>query len=259
MSNASNLLECRAGMNPSTVTPDPAHALDRDLQAMWDQAADWWAAHLRQDKNRRLQVFPLVLELLGDVAGRRVLDAGCGEGSFARLLAERGAEVTGVDFSRLLDSAIAQETESPRGIRYVKTGLASLDSAVPGGSFDAVVCNLVLHCLPDLEPALKSLAGQLKPGGLLVLSDFHPDTFSVFSRAWTECVPVGGIEFRYTLSTDCPELTLFLHSLEALTSACQRCGFTPVDTLAPAAPCPAAADASLPQFLYLRLRSDVHE
>jgi SAM-dependent methyltransferase len=239
----------------------PAHtpleticAPDAYLQDMWDRAAGWWAQHLRDDKNRRLQVFPLVLQLLGNPKGIEVLDAGCGEGTFARMLADAGGTVTGVDFSRLLDVAQDDETQEPRGIRYIKANLANLGTVLPmPGSFDAVVCNLVLHCFPRLDMVLGALHKQLKPGGSLVVSDLHPETFAFFSRAWTSCVAAGGNEYRYTLSADCPELTLFLHGAAELEAAFERSGFVCMESLAPAAP-GAGPDAGRPQFIYYRLQ-----
>jgi 2-polyprenyl-3-methyl-5-hydroxy-6-metoxy-1,4-benzoquinol methylase len=223
---------------------------------MWDRAADWWAGHLQEDKNRRLQVFPTVLRLLAEPRGLRVLDAGCGEGSFARILAEAGSAVTGVDFSRLLDVALEYESHRPLGVRYVKADLGDLNPLLRRGeAFDAVVCNLVLHCIPVLDPVLRSLYAQLKPGGLLVISDLHPDTFAHFSRAWTSCMQIRTNEYRYTLSADCPELTLFLHSRPELESALARSGFSLLERLTSAA----AGNADLPQFVYYRLQKALPE
>ena len=50
-----------------------------------------------EDPNRTLLLDPIMLDLCGDVAGKRVLDLGCGEGRFCRMLAERGALCTGID------------------------------------------------------------------------------------------------------------------------------------------------------------------
>jgi SAM-dependent methyltransferase len=231
---------------------------DAYLRDMWDRAAGWWAQHLRDDKNRRLQVFPLVLQLLGNPKGFEVLDAGCGEGTFARMLADAGCAVTGVDFSRLLDVAQDYEAQEPRGVRYIKANLAHLGTVLPmPGPFDAVVCNLVLHCFPSLETVLGALHRQLKPGGSLVVSDLHPETFAFFSRAWTSCVPAGGNEYRYTLSADCPELTLFLHGAAELEAAFEQSGFVCMESLAPTAP-GAGPDAVLPQFIYYRLQKAAH-
>ena len=64
-----------------------------------------------------LGILPCLLELLGDVTGRSVLDAGCGEGYLARVLAGRGARVTGIDLSpRLIE--IAREKDTAGEIDY---------------------------------------------------------------------------------------------------------------------------------------------
>jgi len=245
------------GIMDSLSAPAPLETIcvpDTYLQHMWDRAADWWARHLREDKNRRMQVFPLVLQLLGDPRGSQVLDAGCGEGTFARMLADAGCTVTGVDFSRLLDVARGYETQEPRGVCYIKANLAHLATVLPiFGSFDAVVCNLVMHCFPRVETVLRALRAQLKPGGSLVVSDLHPDGFAFFSRFWTSCVPAGGNEYRYTLSADCPELTLFRHGTAELEAAFERSGFVCREKLAPAAP-GAGSEMGLPQFIYYRLQ-----
>ena len=52
-------------------------------------------------------IIPSMLEIIGEVAGLDVLDAGCGEGYLSRILAERGATVTGIDISaRLLEDSV---------------------------------------------------------------------------------------------------------------------------------------------------------
>ena len=72
------------------TAPRPDH--DRARQA-WDQIADAWAERVRTgtDHNRVHVLDPATLDLLGDLTGKRVLDAGCGEGRFARMMAMRGA------------------------------------------------------------------------------------------------------------------------------------------------------------------------
>ena len=87
------------------VAPQSSHT----LMAAYDPIADWYAAQARTGS---LQAFHLttwpvrLLEMAGDVSGKRVLDAGCGEGHVARLFASHGAEVVAVDISpRLLNHA----------------------------------------------------------------------------------------------------------------------------------------------------------
>ncbi|MGW4395877.1 class I SAM-dependent methyltransferase [Amycolatopsis nivea] len=114
-------------------------------------------------------VNPVLLRLLGDVRGRRVLDAGCGNGYFSRILAGRGAEVTGVEPAGSLISFAREKAGA--GISYVQADLARLPEMEP---FDAVVCSMVLMAIPDWKPAMRACVEALRPGGLFVFAIVHP-------------------------------------------------------------------------------------
>jgi SAM-dependent methyltransferase len=125
-----------------------------------------------------------LLRLLGDVEGRRVLDAGCGQGYFSRMLAQRGATVTGVEPGRaLIDYAVEVEARERRGIEYVEADLCHLPEL--GGPFDAVVCSMVLPAIPDWRPAMRSCVESLAPGGVFVFSVNHPCDENLW-RTWRE-------------------------------------------------------------------------
>jgi 2-polyprenyl-3-methyl-5-hydroxy-6-metoxy-1,4-benzoquinol methylase len=74
----------------------------------------------------------------GDLRGRRVLDAGCGQGYFSRILADRGAEVVGVEPGQsLIAHAAEQEAQRGQGIRYLQADLCGVegrDEAMRGGT-----------------------------------------------------------------------------------------------------------------------------
>ncbi|MER0244164.1 class I SAM-dependent methyltransferase [Streptomyces sp. HSW2009] len=134
------------------------------------------------DFAKRHLLNPVLFRLLGDVRGRRVLDAGCGQGYFSRLLADRGAHVTAVEPARaLLDYAREKEAERRQGIRYVHAELGQ--PLAMEGEFDAVVCSMVLGTVPDWKPALRSCVRALRPGGLLVISLNHP-AFEQLLSTW---------------------------------------------------------------------------
>ena len=114
---------------------------------------------------------PATLSLAGDVAGLRVLDAGCGGGAHAAALIARGATVTGIDRSAGLLEIARRRLEG--GARLL---LADLSEPLPfcDGAFDLVVASLVMHYLEDWSLPLLEFNRVLAKGGRLVLSTHHP-------------------------------------------------------------------------------------
>ncbi|MBB3674733.1 class I SAM-dependent methyltransferase [Modestobacter versicolor] len=114
---------------------------------------------------------PAMLDLLGDVRGRRVLDAGCGSGPLAAALRDRGAVVTGFDASPLMVSLARERLGADADVQ-----VADLATPLPfaDGGFDDVTASLVLHYLRDWAAPLAELRRVLRPGGRLVLSVNHP-------------------------------------------------------------------------------------
>jgi len=139
----------------------------------YDEIAEWYDGWLGPDKARD-DFLRAVEELMGEVAGLRVLDLACGQGRVARRLADLGARVTGVDLStKLLEIARWHEAEAPRWIDY-RHGDAHTLKGVTDGAFDGVLCYMALMDIPDLDAALHSAARVLRPGGWLLLAIIHP-------------------------------------------------------------------------------------
>ncbi len=127
---------------------------------------------------RRHLLNPVLWRMMGDVSGRRVLDAGSGQGYLSRLLAARGARVVGLEPGRsLLDFAVEAEAADPLGIEYVEADLS--DPPALGG-FDVVVANVVLSAIPDFRAAMRTCVTALDPGGIFVFSINHPS----FEQLW---------------------------------------------------------------------------
>ncbi|MHA2433277.1 MAG: class I SAM-dependent methyltransferase [Candidatus Thorarchaeota archaeon] len=117
---------------------------------------------------------PCVEGLLGDVSGKRLLDAGCGEGYLSRYYAEKGAIVTGVDISsKLIDVCKNHPSQANLGIEYRVGNICELDG-MSDNEFDVVLCNLVLLNVPCLDAALRNFFRVIRPGGILVFSVVHP-------------------------------------------------------------------------------------
>jgi 2-polyprenyl-3-methyl-5-hydroxy-6-metoxy-1,4-benzoquinol methylase len=156
-------------------------AMPRDVLAEMADDGDFCKRHL---------VNPVLLRMLGDVAGRRVLDAGCGTGYFSRMLARLGAEVTGVEPATApFEFAVDSERAEPLGIRYLQADLCQLaehsatqDLAKP---FDAVVASMVLPAVPDWTGAMRACVRHLRPGGRFVFSVNHP-CFEQLAASWLQ-------------------------------------------------------------------------
>lgn len=156
-----------------------------------DEAVRRWDVHAREltarfgergDLHREVLLNPVLLELLGDVTGKAVLDAGCGEGYMSRMLAARGARVTAVDFSRGMLEIAAERTPAGVAIRYLHGSCEDL-GFLADGAFDVVLSNMSLQDVADYEVALREFARVLRPGGRLVLSILHP-CFSAPGCGW---------------------------------------------------------------------------
>lgn len=118
------------------------------------------------------------LEEIGDISGKRVLDLACGGGVSSRMLAEKGAIVTGVDISEPM-LAVAEEAEraKPQGIKYVQAD-ASQPKIYGEGRYNLVVAAFLLHYAGTkeiLQGFAKTVAMNLAPGGCFVTINMSPD------------------------------------------------------------------------------------
>ena len=114
---------------------------------------------------------PAVLALAGDVAGRRVLDAGCGSGPLFAALRDRGAIVTGFDSSAGMLALARRRLGDDADLHLADLGRPL---PFPDDAFDDAVASLVLHYLEDWTAPLAELRRVLKPGGRLIASVNHP-------------------------------------------------------------------------------------
>lgn len=115
---------------------------------------------------------PAVLSMLPDVAGKRVLDAGCGPGIYSEILLERGAEVVAFDVTpEFVD--ITRERVGNRA-KVLRADLREPLTFADDASFDLVLAPLVFDYLPDLAPVYAEIARVLVPGGYLVFSVSEP-------------------------------------------------------------------------------------
>jgi SAM-dependent methyltransferase len=128
----------------------------------------WRTSRLGQITDRLEE--QLILELVGLRSGRRILDAGCGDGALTAALAGAGALVTGIDRDpRMLSTGVARTHTADSTVEFVTGDIRALP--FPDATFDVVVTVAVLCFLPDAESAAREMARVLKPGGDMVIGE----------------------------------------------------------------------------------------
>ena len=156
-----------------------ADLVEVDLMDTMPAYADWSDAY--DGPNPLIEAEEAVLRpILEGLPAGRAIDAACGTGRVALLLAKLGHEVLAVDPSReMLAHARGKEAAS---VTFVEGDLASLPAA--DGSVDLATCALALTHVPDLAPAIAELARVVRPGGHVVLTDIHPISAATGGHAW---------------------------------------------------------------------------
>jgi SAM-dependent methyltransferase len=128
--------------------------------------------------------WPALRAMLPDMAGRAVLDLGCGFGWFCRWARTRGAaEVLGLDVSeRMLERG--RQTTDDTAITYRREDMERLE--LPRDSYDLVYSSLALHYIADLPRLMRQVYGALRLGGALVFSVEHPIFTAPSAPGWTD-------------------------------------------------------------------------
>ncbi|WP_382159097.1 bifunctional 2-polyprenyl-6-hydroxyphenol methylase/3-demethylubiquinol 3-O-methyltransferase UbiG [Hydrogenophaga sp. ANAO-22] len=156
-------------MNPN-VNADPA-----ELAKFSDLAHRWWDP---DSEFRPLhQINPLRLgwiDGLAGLAGKRVLDIGCGGGILSDSMARKGADVTGIDLSvKALRVAQLHALEAgTANVSYKEISAEAMALEQPG-EFDVVTCMEMLEHVPDPASVVRACATLVKPGGWVFFSTLN--------------------------------------------------------------------------------------
>lgn len=150
-----------------TVNADPAELAKFSAlaQRWWDPDGAFRALH---------QINPLRLgwiEAISPLAGRSVLDVGCGGGILAEGMARRGAQVLGIDLagSALRAAQLHALDAGTQHIEYRETSAEALAGQRPG-AFDLLTCMEMLEHVPDPQSVVRACALLVKPGGWVFFS-----------------------------------------------------------------------------------------
>lgn len=137
-------------------------------------AARWWDPHSEFRPLHELN--PLRLDFIDQgagLAGKRVLDVGCGGGILAEGMASRGARVTGIDLGEMpLRVAELHTLETGVEVHYRRISAKALAAEAPA-SFDLVTCMEMLEHVPDPGSIIAACAQLVKPGGQIFFSTLN--------------------------------------------------------------------------------------
>ena len=151
-----------------------ANADELELQKFSALAHRWW------DPNSEFkplhEINPLRLDYIdriANIAGKKVVDVGCGGGILSESMAARGAEVTGIDLGeKALKVAKLHLLETGRKVDYRLIAAEALAAEMPG-QFDVVTCMEMLEHVPDPASIVRACATLVKPGGHVFFSTIN--------------------------------------------------------------------------------------
>ncbi len=145
-----------------------------EIQKFSDLAHRWWDP---TSEFRPLhEINPLRLEWINaraPLAGRKVIDIGCGGGILAESMAKKGADVTGIDLSqKALKVADLHSLESGVQVRYQLIAAEDMAAREPG-QYDVVTCMEMLEHVPDPASIVRAAAALVRPGGHVFFSTLN--------------------------------------------------------------------------------------
>lgn len=154
--------------NASNVDPSEIQKFSELASRWWDPESEFKPLH---------QINPLrlnyILERAQGLNSKKVIDIGCGGGILADAMAEKGAEVTGIDMSEAaLSVAKLHQLESGQNVNYLQSTAEDI-AAERAGQYDIVTCLEMLEHVPDPASVIASCAKLLKPNGHLFVSTIN--------------------------------------------------------------------------------------
>jgi len=154
-------------MNTTNADPQEIQKFSDLAHRWWDPGSEFRPLH---------EINPLRLEWINSrapLAGKKVVDIGCGGGILAESMARKGADVTGVDLSeKALKVADLHSMESGIQVRYEKIAAEDLASREPG-TYDVVTCMEMLEHVPNPASIIRACATLAKPGGKIFFSTLN--------------------------------------------------------------------------------------
>jgi len=189
--------------------------------ALYEQAAQAYAEHSARSFANAKYERPAMLALLGDLAGKTVLDAGCAGGEYAAHLLEAGASVFALDRSPAMVEIVKKRFGSSIDAR--RHDLNEPLAWLRDGSVDVVVSSLTMHYIAAWDVPMREFCRVLKPSGKLLMSTHHPAMTAPLVENYFDTVlvketwQVGGRDH---------DVTFYHRPLQSIVSAVTNAGLT---------------------------------
>jgi len=175
---------------------DTSDTLKNGVSQIWDRNADYWDQRMGDGNDfHKLLIEPVQVRLLELHGGEMVLDVACGNGQFARKMADLGASVVAVDVSdNMIQNAKARSASYGNRIEFriidCTDGMQLL--SLGERRFDRIVCTMALMDMCEIQPLVSAGAKLLKRDGRFVFSICHPCFNSGLSKQGMERHDIGG-------------------------------------------------------------------
>jgi 2-polyprenyl-6-hydroxyphenyl methylase/3-demethylubiquinone-9 3-methyltransferase len=203
-----------------------------ELQKFSELAHHWWDP---TSEFRPLhEINPLRLEWINahaPLAGKKVLDVGCGGGILAESMARKGAEVTGIDLSeKALKVADLHSLESGVQVRYELIAAEALAAREPH-QYDVVTCMEMLEHVPDPSSIVQACAQLVKPGGKVFFSTINRNPkaylFAVIGAEYVlQLLPKGTHDYAKFITP--AELAQFIRNAGMTVDSFKGMGYNPI-------------------------------
>jgi 2-polyprenyl-3-methyl-5-hydroxy-6-metoxy-1,4-benzoquinol methylase len=173
------------------------------VKAVWDANAQFWDSKMGEGNTfHKTLIEPIQLKLLNIKPSDNILDLACGNGQFARKMAEFGAKVTAVDFSEKFISIAKSKSNNQIDYQVIDLSKKADLDKLPQGCFDAVVCTMALMDMENIDVLISHLPKLLKKDACFVFSILHPCFNSGENVLVQEQDDSGGqVKNRYSVKT----------------------------------------------------------
>ncbi|WP_426209462.1 bifunctional 2-polyprenyl-6-hydroxyphenol methylase/3-demethylubiquinol 3-O-methyltransferase UbiG [Massilia sp. TWP1-3-3] len=166
-------------MDTNATSIAPLNADPAELARFNSLAARWWDEHSEFKPMHRINPHRLAwIDRLSSLAGKAVLDVGCGGGILAEAMAHRSARVTGIDLAeKPLQIAQSHALGQAIDVGYRKSSAEDW-AAAHAAHYDVITCMEMLEHVPDPQAVIAACAAMVKPGGWVFFSTINRNALS---------------------------------------------------------------------------------